>query len=88
VQLAEGSRLATIVGARTEIATYHHQAVDRLGAGLVATGWAEDGVVEALELPGRSWVFGVQWHPEAHAGESLFSAFVERCAQVAREHSA
>jgi gamma-glutamyl-gamma-aminobutyrate hydrolase PuuD len=38
-------------------------------------------VVEAVELPTHSWVVGVQWHPEAHAGESLFDAFVARCAQ-------
>ncbi len=58
--------------------------MDRLGAGLVATAWAEDGVVEAIELPTHSWVVGVQWHPEAHAGETLFDAFVARCARGAR----
>ena len=83
VDLAPQSLLAGIAGARTEIATYHHQAVGRLGADLVATGWAHDGVVEAIELPTRDWVVGVQWHPEAHAGESLFDAFVARCARRA-----
>jgi putative glutamine amidotransferase len=81
VDLADGSLLAGIAGTRAEIATYHHQAVGRLGADLVATGWAQDGVVEAVEAPTRGWVVGVQWHPEAHAGESLFDAFVARCAQ-------
>ncbi|WP_405646250.1 gamma-glutamyl-gamma-aminobutyrate hydrolase family protein [Streptomyces uncialis] len=47
------------------VPTYHHQAVDRLGTGLVASAFAEDGTVEAVEAPeaGR-WVLGVQWHPE------------------------
>ena len=42
---------------------HHHQAVDRLGSGLVVTGRAEDGVPEAIELSGGGWVLGVQWHP-------------------------
>lgn len=80
VALAAGSALASMVGERVQVATYHHQSVDRLGADLVATGWAEDGVVEAVELAGREWVVGVQWHPEAYAGAPLFRAFVAACA--------
>jgi putative glutamine amidotransferase len=80
VRVDPGSRLGVVIGARTEIATHHHQAVDRLGDGLVACGWADDGTVEAVELPGRTWTFGVQWHPEAHDGDKLFAAFVEACA--------
>ncbi len=76
VAMATGTRLAEVYGPRAEVATYHHQGVGRLGSGLVAAGWAEDGVVEAVELPGRTWVFGVQWHPEVFAGEDLFDAFV------------
>lgn len=82
VDLADGTLLAGVFGGRAEVATYHHQAVGRLGTGLVATGWAEDGVVEAVELPSRGWVVGVQWHPEAHAGENLFAAFVAACADA------
>src|SRR5206468_5232092 len=47
VVLEAGSRLAAICGERIEIATHHHQALDELGAGLRACGWAEDGTVEA-----------------------------------------
>jgi anthranilate synthase component 2/putative glutamine amidotransferase len=79
VEVAEGSPLAAIVGARAEIATYHHQAVRSLGSGLTATAWAADGVVEAVQLGDRSWVHGVQWHPEAHDGHALFAAFVAAC---------
>jgi putative glutamine amidotransferase len=79
VALAAGSALGAALGDRAQVATYHHQSVDRLGTDLVATGWADDGVVEAVELRGSSWVIGVQWHPEAHAGAPLFSAFVAAC---------
>ena len=79
VAMAAGSRLAGVLGDRAEVATYHHQAVDRLGTDLTATAWAEDGVVEAVEMAGRSWVFGVQWHPEAFDGAALFAAFVNVC---------
>jgi putative glutamine amidotransferase len=43
--------------------SHHHQGADRLGRGVVATGWSEDGLVEAIELE-RGWILGVQWHPE------------------------
>jgi gamma-glutamyl-gamma-aminobutyrate hydrolase PuuD len=84
VEVAPESRLALIIGTGAEIATYHHQAVHRLGSGLTPVAWASDGVVEAVELDGRSWVLGVQWHPEAHAGDELFAAFV-RAAAAHRE---
>jgi gamma-glutamyl-gamma-aminobutyrate hydrolase PuuD len=80
VALQSGSRIAAIVGERAEIATHHHQGLGELGDGLVPSGWAEDKVVEAVELPGRTWVFGVQWHPEAYNGDRLFAAFVAGCA--------
>jgi gamma-glutamyl-gamma-aminobutyrate hydrolase PuuD len=79
VALEPGSALAAICGARCEIATHHHQALDELGAGVVACGWADDGTVEAVMLPDRAWAIGVQWHPEAYAGEKLFGAFVAAC---------
>lgn len=64
-----GSLYAGVVPEVTAVPTYHHQAVDRLGDGLRASAHAADGTVEAIELPGSSWVLGVQWHPEA--GEDL-----------------
>jgi putative glutamine amidotransferase len=45
----------------------------------VATGWAEDGTVEAVERDGRAWVVGVQWHPEVHDGERLFAGLRAAC---------
>ena len=45
----------------------HHQAVDELGEGLIVSALAEDGIVEAIEVPESEhgeWILGVQWHPE------------------------
>ncbi|WP_432056073.1 gamma-glutamyl-gamma-aminobutyrate hydrolase family protein [Streptomyces sp. bgisy022] len=64
-----GTRYAGLVPERSSVPSFHHQAVDRLGRGLVPSAHAADGTVEAVELPGPAWVLGVQWHPEM--GEDL-----------------
>ncbi len=64
VQPVPGTLLASLVPDKDAVPTYHHQAVDVLGRGLIASAHAEDGTVEAAELPGPGWVLGVQWHPE------------------------
>lgn len=65
VEIHPGTRLASILGAGSHgIRSGHHQAAGRLGAGLVVSATAPDGVIEAIELPGAAWVVGVQWHPE------------------------
>lgn len=71
VRLAPDSQLAALLGADPiEAASWHHQAVDRLGAGLRAVAWADDGTVEAVELAGRPEIRAVQWHPELQFGEA------------------
>jgi putative glutamine amidotransferase len=75
VVLAEGSWLRGVLGERVQVPTHHHQGV-RTHPGLTATGWAEDGVVEALEAPGARLRVGVQWHPEVGTDPRLFSGFV------------
>lgn len=66
VEVAAGSRLAALVGAgELGVNSSHHQAVKILGAGLVVTARAPDGVIEGLELPEHPFCVGVQWHPEA-----------------------
>lgn len=79
VRLLEGSWLSSVLGGDTTVKCHHHQALRVLGAGLRAVAWAEDGIIEAVELEGLGLVQGVQWHPEEAGGSSLFSAFVERC---------
>jgi len=88
VRIQPGSRLAVATGA-TSVRTVarHHQAVERLGAGLVASAWTEDGVVEGIELTG-GWLMAVQWHPEASAAtdpaqQALFDVLVEEAGKRA-----
>lgn len=66
VRLQEGSRAALALGHTViEVNSFHHQAVDRLAGGLVASGWSDDGLVEAAESPADApWLLAVQWHPE------------------------
>ena len=66
----------TWLGAATTAYCSHHQAVEELGAGLVATAWHGDGTIEAICLPERRFVVGVQWHPEAGNDLRLFEALV------------
>lgn len=69
------------------VVSVHHQAVNRLGKDLVIEAQSPDGVVEAISWNGRSFVFGMQWHPEFHSqgGENLLDcapileAFLEAC---------
>ena len=78
------SRLAGIIGEGTHVVpTHHHQGIDRLGDGLVATAWAEDGTVEAAELGGE-FAIGVQWHPEAGNDPAIFRALVDAAALASR----
>jgi len=71
--------------------SYHHQSVDRLGVGLVVTAHSEDGTVEAVEDPSRSFCIGVQWHPERtpedSATQNLFKAFIEAASKYRGERS-
>ena len=78
VRLVPGSVAARAVGEEIHLAhCHHHQAVRDLGDGLVVTGRAEDGVVEAIEVARGRWALGVQWHPEANDRTRLFSALIE-----------
>jgi len=83
VMIYEGTRLAGIVGkTRFTVNSRHHQAITRLGEGLVVSAVSADGVVEGVELPGRRFALAVQWHPEdrvpSHEEDTrLFAAFGE-----------
>jgi putative glutamine amidotransferase len=88
VQLLEGSWLSSVLGESSIVSCHHHQSLRVLGDGLRAVAWAEDGVVEAVELEGQGLVQGVQWHPEESDGSSLFGAFIDRCTTSSNEFSA
>ena len=80
VSVADDSRLARILGDRAPVKSHHHQGVGRVGDGLVETAWAEDGTIEGLEDPERSFALGVLWHPEEDEDAALFRALVEEAA--------
>jgi putative glutamine amidotransferase len=78
VRTVPGTRLAGLLGETADAPCYHHQAIDKVGDGLVVSGWDPDGVVEALELPGDGFVLAVQWHPEQSLADlRLFTAIVD-----------
>lgn len=85
VDVVPATRLAKAMGGAERVEqceSVHHQAVDVLGEGLIVSAWADDGVIEAIEPedPDRTWLLGVQWHPERNADvendqQALFDAF-------------
>ena len=78
VRLEHGSLAQRVVGAEwTEVKSAHHQGLELLGEGVVATGFADDGLVEAIELPERSFAVGVLWHPEEDEQSRVLGALVE-----------
>ncbi len=85
VRLAPGSRAAHALGVERLVPnSFHHQAVRDLAPALIATGWSDDGVIEAVDgRPEDPWLLAVQWHPEEmHVDvtapeRGLFSALVE-----------
>ncbi len=68
------------------VVSWHHQAIKKIGDGLLPTAYAEDGVIEAMELPSHRWFVCVQWHPEMSAAEdSNQQALFDRLVAVSRE---
>lgn len=89
VRIAPHSHVARVVGRRrTKVNSFHHQAVAQLGDGLVATAWASDDTIEAIEAVDREFVIGVQWHAECLSTRLphslIFAAFVEAAARFAQ----
>jgi len=83
VRLTPGTRLHRICGA-DEIAvnSTHHQAVKAVGGGVTVNAVAPDGVIEGIEVAGRRFCLGVQWHPEysvSSGDDRIFDAFVAAC---------
>jgi len=75
VTTVPGTRVAKILGPSREVRCHHHQSV-REYPGLVASAYAEDGTVEAVEHPDRRFWVGVQWHPETQADVGLLRELV------------
>ena len=84
VRVDPQTRLGRLLGEHPPVKSHHHQGLGRVGEGLVASAWAEDGTLEGVEDPTRRFALGVLWHPEAGEDAALFEALVEE----ARAHRA
>lgn len=81
LKIAKGSTLARLVGnEELEVNSFHHQSIDRVGDGLTVSAEAEDGIIEAVEAPGKRFCIGVQWHPEHMKGYAADILFAGLCA--------
>jgi putative glutamine amidotransferase len=95
VRLLEGSLMAELAqSSNAPVNSHHHQAIETVGRELMATAWASDGLVEALEDPRADrFVMGVQWHPEIGwerdtFARALFERFVNEATAFANSRSA
>ena len=85
VTIRPDTLLAGCLGStQLDVNSMHHQAIDRVGEGLIATAATPDGFVEGIELSGHPFCLGVQWHPEHMsarypAQQQLFDCFVKAC---------
>ena len=85
ITVKEGSLLAGMIGAgEHSVNSYHHQAVKELAPGAEAMAYSEDGLIEAICIPDKKFIVGVQWHPEFAFEKDpeclkLVQAFVDAC---------
>jgi putative glutamine amidotransferase len=94
VRLLEDSIVGQLAGSQSvAVNSHHHQAIETLGRELVASAWASDGIVEAVEDPrGDRFVVGVQWHPELgwerdSLSQGLFKRFITEAQSYAETGS-
>ncbi len=86
VHLQPQSLLAEILGQEMlQVNSLHHQGIASVGNGLRPNAWAEDGLIEGIELPQAPFVIGVQWHPEwltdQEAMRRLFACLVREASR-------
>lgn len=84
VTVKEGSFLSNLTGAGVlQVNSFHHQAVDQVAAGLEVDAVSPDGIVEGVHMPDKTFVLGLQWHPEFFPEEEwskgIFEGFVRAC---------
>ncbi|TVZ05870.1 gamma-glutamyl-gamma-aminobutyrate hydrolase family protein [Trebonia kvetii] len=84
VNLEPETCTAALLGSRTQVRCYHHQALADLAPALRVTGRADDGTVEAAEVHGKLFAVGVQWHPEEDSEDTrLFAGLVTEARRYA-----
>lgn len=88
IEVEPDSLLARLLGTtRIDVDSFHHQAIDRLGSDLAVVARSDDGVIEAVEIPGRA-VLAVQWELQEEARiDQRFQAVFEWLVQAARERA-
>ncbi len=80
ITISKSSKLEKFLGSSTVVNSLHHQCIKELGTGLRAIAHSNDGVIEAIEMPDRDFVLGMQWHPEEmamHGDENMLNVFKE-----------
>ena len=87
-EVVPGSVLHGIVGERLEVASYHHQAINRVGDGLTVSAVGDDGIIQAVDIDGASFGVAVQWHPEESPEDlRLFAALAEAASRYAARNA-
>lgn len=86
VYIQEDSKLATWIGTKAVVNSYHHQAIKNIATGFQAVAHASDDIIEGIEYLGNSFILAVQWHPEMMSKQdasmvALFKGFVQQCTQ-------
>jgi putative glutamine amidotransferase len=85
VSVAIGSLLHRLTGAASlDVNSFHHQAVDELGRGLLISAVAPDATVEAIWDPAADFCLGVQWHPEVLTHRAEHAPLVRALVDAAR----
>lgn len=81
VDILDGTMLKNALGiAKSQVNSYHHQAVNKVASELKIAALTEDGVIEGVSAPSQKFCLGVQWHPEKidnAFSDRLFSALIE-----------
>ena len=94
IALASSSLVAKLAGSdRGLVNSHHHQAIEKVGRELIATAWASDGLIEAVEdTRPDHFVLGVQWHPEMgwkddRFSQELFDWFITAARRRSKSHA-
>jgi gamma-glutamyl-gamma-aminobutyrate hydrolase PuuD len=87
LQISAASKLGEVLGSAAQVPAAHHQAINRIGSGLLTVAWTHDQVVEGVELQGHRFGLGVQWHPEEGDDPRLFEALVAAAKSAAHSRA-
>ncbi len=87
VRTEPATHVHRLLGAEVGVLCSHHQAIDVLGESLLVAARSYDGVIEAVEVLGRTFAVGVQWHPEENSDVRLFAGLVDAARTAAHAQS-